>query len=213
MEQLFPHHATLLQGDQGTLKEVCASLARAGVGTSENPDVSVHTFDTLGIDEVREIIMRASMRALMPTGKWFIVFFLSATREAQNALLKTLEEPSANTHFILITENTSRIIPTLLSRLEVKGGDEAASSVEAEHFLKHSTPKRLAMLASIIKEKDRGAAALFLRALEGAAKKQELFKKDPEFVHDLIRFRDYLGDRGSSVKMVLEYIAHTAPRS
>ncbi len=44
-----------------------------------------------------------------------------ATPEGQNALLKTIEEPAANTHIILITSNRSAILPTILSRcFEIK---------------------------------------------------------------------------------------------
>ena len=38
------------------------------------------------------------------------------TPQAQNALLKTLEEPPTDTHFILVAERMSAILPTVISR-------------------------------------------------------------------------------------------------
>jgi hypothetical protein len=38
------------------------------------------------------------------------------TEEGQNALLKTTEEPSLDAHFILISANKAKILPTILSR-------------------------------------------------------------------------------------------------
>ena len=38
---------------------------------------------------------------------------------AQNALLKSLEEPNANTHFLLVAENEQRLLATIRSRCQV----------------------------------------------------------------------------------------------
>jgi len=38
--------------------------------------------------------------------------------QAQNAFLKLLEEPGVNTHFILLTHNASKLLPTIQSRVQ-----------------------------------------------------------------------------------------------
>lgn len=40
------------------------------------------------------------------------------TQQAQNAFLKLLEEPSKNTHFIIISHSVSKLLPTILSRVK-----------------------------------------------------------------------------------------------
>ena len=40
------------------------------------------------------------------------------TESAQNALLKTLEEPNPNTHFLLITDTGTGLLPTIQSRCQ-----------------------------------------------------------------------------------------------
>ena len=41
------------------------------------------------------------------------------TTEAQNALLKTLEEPPPSTHLILLTSNHHRLLDTIISRSQI----------------------------------------------------------------------------------------------
>ncbi len=72
-----------------------------------------------GIDEVRE--MKETLRVSFGDN-WKVVILDEAhslTRDAANALLKTLEEPPARTVFILITTEAEKIIPTIKSRLQI----------------------------------------------------------------------------------------------
>ncbi|MFZ2126446.1 MAG: AAA family ATPase [Candidatus Microsaccharimonas sp.] len=39
--------------------------------------------------------------------------------QAQNAFLKLLEEPGAHTHFVLLSHEPSRLLPTILSRVQI----------------------------------------------------------------------------------------------
>ena len=38
--------------------------------------------------------------------------------QASNKLLKLIEEPAENTYFIMVSENTNKILPTIYSRLQ-----------------------------------------------------------------------------------------------
>lgn len=73
---------------------------------------------TISIDQVREI-----RRELVytPVGHRLVVFyeFQTAGVEAQNALLKLLEEHNPNDHFILHSTNPHFILPTILSRAQI----------------------------------------------------------------------------------------------
>ncbi len=55
---------------------------------------------------------------------------------AQNAMLKILEEPPANTHFILIAPSKSILLPTILSRLPLRTlqGDTQEEGFSFESF-------------------------------------------------------------------------------
>ncbi|MEJ7137222.1 DNA polymerase III subunit gamma/tau [Amphibiibacter pelophylacis] len=70
-----------------------------------------------GIDEIRDLLERASYQ---PAHGRFKVFMIDEahqlTRDAFNALLKTLEEPPPYLKFVLATTDPEKMLPTVLSR-------------------------------------------------------------------------------------------------
>src|SRR3989344_1067951 len=113
------HHANLLLGarEEGEiyLRSLCESL---GVRVANSPDFFAFRMDTFGIDEARELKSLSARKAISDRK----IFFISPTRitlEAQNALLKTFEDPSPDTYFFLVVMEEASIEPTLLSRMLV----------------------------------------------------------------------------------------------
>lgn len=73
----------------------------------------------ISITQVRELIKTLSLSSFMNTYKIGIIKEADKlTDEAQNSLLKTLEEPRENTIIILLVENEDNILPTILSRTQ-----------------------------------------------------------------------------------------------
>jgi DNA polymerase III subunit delta' len=71
------------------------------------------------LDQIRSIRLEASRS--VQSGKKRVVIISEADtmrKEAQNALLKTLEEPQASTIFILTSSNPSRLFTTIQSRCQ-----------------------------------------------------------------------------------------------
>lgn len=71
----------------------------------------------IGIDEVRDLRQSAQMSSAW--GKWKIFIVESAellTPEAEDALLKILEEPPPNSLFILLSTSLTDVAPTIASR-------------------------------------------------------------------------------------------------
>lgn len=67
--------------------------------------------------QIEEIVEEASLTPYKSKYKIFIIDeFEKVTPEGQNALLKTLEEPSKYIKLIIITSNEGKIIPTIISR-------------------------------------------------------------------------------------------------
>jgi len=88
-----------------------------------HPDVKVigaKTGETsIKISQVREMISDLSVKPY--SGNWRIVIIDEAERmtpEAQNSLLKSLEEPLSYNIFILITSHPQSILPTIRSRCQ-----------------------------------------------------------------------------------------------
>jgi DNA polymerase-3 subunit delta' len=64
--------------------------------------------------------------------KYIIFAGIKFTKEAQNSLLKALEEPPRNIEFIIITSNKSNLLPTIRSRLPIIYGKVSSDTLELE---------------------------------------------------------------------------------
>jgi DNA polymerase III subunit delta' len=75
---------------------------------------------TLKVDQVRALQHRISLTAVEAQRKVAILLrFHEANQNAQNALLKTLEEAPGNTVLILTAQAAESLLPTIVSRCEV----------------------------------------------------------------------------------------------
>ncbi len=74
----------------------------------------------LGIDEIRNLKKNIFLRPFKSELKAIVINILNnITQEAQNSLLKILEEPPTNTIIVLTVENKELLLPTILSRCRV----------------------------------------------------------------------------------------------
>ena len=104
---------------EGESCERCSSCLK--VNSSNHADVILvePAGEVLKIDQVRELQRRLRYRPL--EGGKRVCILDSADRlndAASNALLKTLEEPPAETHLFLITSRPHQLLPTILSRCQ-----------------------------------------------------------------------------------------------
>lgn len=137
-------HALLLQGPDGVGKEwFAAAIAAALLCTGRSarleacgqcaecllthagshPDLHwvrrPEDRRTISVDQVREIAERLAMTSMRRGRRVAIVTPAHAmTPNAQNALLKTLEEPAADTLLMLVSSRPSALLPTLRSRCQ-----------------------------------------------------------------------------------------------
>jgi len=209
-------HAFLLEEREAIADDLLNFLEGAGIKTKGNPDFWHRAFELFGIDEGRELRVLQTQGAFEGGRRIFIIQAKTITLEAQNALLKTFEEPTTGTHFFLIVPNHDLLLPTLRSRLVFIRGDVKRNSREralAEEFVGTAPAKRMRLLEEIVEEKDRARARSFLDGLEVIYNKGDKTKEDiVDFLSTLIEFKGYISARGSSVKMILEHLALTAPR-
>lgn len=87
-----------------------------------NPDIIyINTKDkkSIGVDRIREISKDVCIKPFESENKVYIIEDAAAlTDEAQNAMLKILEEPPEYAVFILITPSSSALLPTVVSRCD-----------------------------------------------------------------------------------------------
>ena len=87
-----------------------------------NPfDVNLQTFEkAMGIPDVRNIQKSILLKPFRGKTKAVVIeAYENITIEAQNALLKVLEEPPANTLIIISTSSKELILPTIISRCKI----------------------------------------------------------------------------------------------
>jgi DNA polymerase III delta' subunit len=101
--------------------EVCVQCRQVSGGT--HPDLTVLEIQKdakfIKIEAVRELVARANLKPFQAAAKLFVVDGAERMNEdAQNALLKTLEEPEGNTFFVLIASSPERLLATIRSRVQ-----------------------------------------------------------------------------------------------
>jgi DNA polymerase-3 subunit gamma/tau len=158
LDQQRLHHAYLFTGTRGvgktTLARILAKSLNCETGISAKPCgmcdactgidadrfidyIEINAASTRGIDDVRTLLEQATYA---PTQGRFKIFMLDEvhqlTKEAFNALLKTLEEPPAHIKFILGTTDPQKVPVTVLSRCLQFNLRQMASPTISEH-LKH----------------------------------------------------------------------------
>ena len=96
----------------------CDSCAEIEKGVS--PDVvEIDAASNRGIDEIRELRDAVKFLPIKSTKKVYIIDEVHMlTKEAFNALLKTLEEPPEHIVFILATTEQNKVPPTIISRTQ-----------------------------------------------------------------------------------------------
>ncbi|MEX0669796.1 MAG: DNA polymerase III subunit gamma/tau [Pirellulales bacterium] len=114
-------YAKALSCEQGPAAEPC-NVCDSCRAISAGQDVDVVEIDAAsnrGIDEIRQLRQNVAVRPARGRYKIYIIDEVHMlTREAFNALLKTLEEPPAHVKFVLCTTEPEKLPITILSRCQ-----------------------------------------------------------------------------------------------
>ncbi|MBE6047811.1 MAG: DNA polymerase III subunit delta' [Clostridium sp.] len=119
-------HAHIIAGPDGIGKSIMAKMfAMKILGKTEDLnyiDIIHYKSDkaSLGIDEVRKIIEEVSKKPYEGDRKVIIIHNGDKlTIQAQNAMLKTIEEPPNGVYIILLTESLELLLDTIKSRCQI----------------------------------------------------------------------------------------------
>ena len=113
-------HAYLFAGSRGIGKTSVARILAREAGVTPNDIYEMDAASNRGIDDVRALREAVNVLPLESPYKVYIVDEAHMlTKEAFNALLKTLEEPPKHVIFILATTEIEKLPETIVSRCQV----------------------------------------------------------------------------------------------
>lgn len=191
----FSYHAFWLRGGlsltESSLRDFLINRAKIAPA-----DLAIIIADTLTIENSRHLKSLSGGAVLGPT-RVLAIAFQTINREAEQALLKLLEEPPVGTIIILLTPVSVQLLPTIVSRVrmvEVKNNETIISPPDNERQeLAQALKKQEEILVAKTKKLNRVKAANARRILA-----------------DIRRWQSLLPH--SSAKLLREYLALIWPK-
>ncbi len=220
-----PQHAVLLIGNKGNGVDLLLSaLAMARLGIEEvsvlenSPRALVmrpNKNGNISIDEIRNAWKFAKASGTKGRDKTKVVVIHDAhalTQEAQNSLLKLLEEPPEYLNFILSAPSTKAVLATIDSRT-VKLRLTGASETEFKEFLLQKAVKSADIDKLWLVSSGEVYKAIELSQLDSGTSlsfSKELLTKEP--YERLVATKGAMGDRAAALEIVkdLYYLSFLA---
>ena len=174
------------------------------------------TSGNISIDQIKEIREFARFASLRRSAKFVIIYPAEGmNKEAQNALLKVLEEPPADFHFFLITENRNLLLPTIISRCQTIDFPDLNSSDLTDYLARYIQPLPPNAQAAVanahgsIDTLNKLISPEGARLLEAEEKLYRIFKTTtpPETVRQLDEFHSQCSSSDLGAQVILESVS------
>lgn len=204
------HHANILINKEN-IKEFVFDILKNNLNfeVKANPDFLLLESESFGIDDARNLEKWAIGKPLIGDTKIYFIITKSITNEAQNAMLKVLEEPTAGTYFFISLENLGGLLPTFISRVmiwdnllgEAEKNNEKNKN-QAHKFLNSKIKERLAIIKNLVKKENKNEIKDLIKDLENISN-----KISPNAAKNILTAKIFSSARGSSPKMILEWLS------
>ncbi len=152
-------------GNGGPTADPCGVCPNCkAILADRHPDVlEMDAASRTGVDDVREIIEASRFRPMQARMKVFVIDEVHMlSRNAFNALLKTLEEPPAQVTFIFATTELRKVPVTVLSRCQRFDLQRVPQDMLAAHFASIAQKEGATL--------EDGALSLIARAADGSVR-------------------------------------------
>lgn len=179
-----------------------------------NPDFLGLEIESFGIPDARNLEKWAIGKPLMSDTKVALIKTGSITVEAQNALLKLLEEPPIGTYIFINLENVANLLGTFLSRVRVFdataiGGEGKKEKIEhdpkAEQFINGDIKKRFEIVKALANKEDKADIKNLIKNLEDVSYKSKSIERGS--LKNVLLAKVLVSARGSSPRMILEWLS------
>ena len=197
------------------VEEMEQILALQGL-KKDHVDVLWLSDEKLGVEQAKKIRQHLSLKPYSARGRAVVVQnFSIMTDEAQNSLLKTLEEPPAEAIILLGADSEKKILPTILSRVErIEGAgnrgqqnNSIPSTLNLESLLTMTIDQRFEYIEKL---EDKAA---FLHQMLEYFHHQLLTTHNSlhtDFAKDLLKAEEWAQANGN-LKAILEYLMLKLP--
>ncbi|MDO8573970.1 MAG: hypothetical protein Q7R77_04465 [Candidatus Daviesbacteria bacterium] len=193
-----------------SLKTLASHLAsHLTSGNVNHPDtLYFKAGEKLGIAEARKIKKHFFLKSYSAKGRSVIIEDAGVmTIEAQNALLKTIEELPKDASFILGSTSESNLLPTILSRCEIIKIQETSdkrqdNKEEIEKLLNNSLEERFEYV-----EKTKNKEELLFSLVSYF---HQYILKFPEFTEKLLQAEEW-HKQNVNIRAILEYLMLVMP--
>lgn len=136
-------HTFLLTGGTGCGKTTVGRIILKRLGCTGSDLIEVDSGQFRGIDTVREIRSQSHFKAREGSNRgWLLDEIHQATKDAQNALLKLLEDPPPHVYLVLCTTEPQKLLSTIKGR---------CTTYNLQPLTEHTM---LALLKSIVKHEE-----------------------------------------------------------
>jgi len=205
------YHANIIVSNQDCKNFVFEILEKdLNFNVKANPDFSITEQESFGIDDARDLIKWVIGKPLLSEIKVSLIILKSISLEAQNALLKVLEEPPMGTYIFINLESLGGILPTFISRVKILDLPKLSKGVlndvgsEAQKFLRSDVKNKLAMIRALSKKEDKIEMQELIKNLETVAYQNNFRSRD---LSQMLTAKIFASTRGSSPKMILEWLS------
>lgn len=196
-------------------------LTQAGFSRS-HPDLKwFEAEDKLGIGEARQIKEFLSLRPYQGKGQAVVILAAeNLTTEAQNALLKTLEEPLGETTFILGVASEDQLLTTILSRAQVVNLSSSSfttpdvvekEAAKIEKLINATIEERFQFIEKLEKREELlSSLVVYFRHQLLIVQPPRLDKKIHQFLKDLVEAERWV-KQNVNIRAILEYLMLKMP--
>lgn len=166
--------------------------------------------DAFGINDVRTLTEKAFVKPKVGETLLLVVGLKSITVEAQQALLKILEEPPSSTAFLFVVPESLHLLPTTLSRFLkhpfTEDTKDLAQADKYTEFKKMTPAERIALITTKMTAKDTVWVEAIKFGLQSELKESGKVRMLNN-VTTLYFIAEHLQTRGAGNKMLLEELA------
>jgi DNA polymerase III delta prime subunit len=203
------HHAYLLKVGEEVRKEELINQ----ISVLEIAEFAYFELPVLGVEFVRQLTEKAYLRPKVGNKQLLVVYLKTITKEAQQALLKILEEPPQSTVFLFCVPQNISLLSTLLSRFHVlplftDAQQGISSELAFKNFVSLPVSDRISEISTRLAAKDVKWVTEIKNGLLAKMMKNSS-KFSPDILNTLHFIANHLQTRGAANKLLLEELALT----